>query len=305
MPVRVAGHSLVRLLAAALSHLDTSIADGTFAIRPTLPYIGGVEGYGEIVESDSHKPGTRVLIRGAGVGSSSDGCWAGYASVPDAALLQLDAQIPAEIAASFSQPCSTAHVALHDLCHVTAADTVLIRGIAGSVGIMAAQIALRAGASVTGTVTRAEQLERVPSGVEQVLVEGPDSPAVTPPGNIRATILIDTLGGPQLGDFINFVEPGGRAAIVGYTLGDSLTLRLSEWIMNDVVLHPVNMIRMEERGIELTHEYAQLLADGMVHLPVQKYAFADISTGLDALTNGKVNGRAVVIMDQIASGGTA
>ena len=43
-PQPVDGEVLVRVEAATLSHLDTTVADGVFAIKPELPYVGGIEG---------------------------------------------------------------------------------------------------------------------------------------------------------------------------------------------------------------------------------------------------------------------
>lgn len=43
------GETLVRMEAAALGHLDLTVAGGEFGIRPDLPYIGGLEGAGVVV----------------------------------------------------------------------------------------------------------------------------------------------------------------------------------------------------------------------------------------------------------------
>ena len=68
LPSRGTGESLVRIEAAAVSHLDVTIASGTFAVIPTLPHIGDTDGVGEVLESDEFAMGTKVLIRGGGIG---------------------------------------------------------------------------------------------------------------------------------------------------------------------------------------------------------------------------------------------
>ena len=64
VPTAALGESLVRVEAAAVAHLDVTVAGGDFGIKPTLPYTGGVEGCGVVVESATMKPGTRVVLRG-------------------------------------------------------------------------------------------------------------------------------------------------------------------------------------------------------------------------------------------------
>ena len=52
-PAPASGETLVRVEAVAVAHLDLTVASGRFRIRPDLPYIGGVEGCGSVVESDT------------------------------------------------------------------------------------------------------------------------------------------------------------------------------------------------------------------------------------------------------------
>ncbi|MDN5760122.1 MAG: alcohol dehydrogenase catalytic domain-containing protein, partial [Tomitella sp.] len=74
IPGRSAGQTLVRIDAAALGHLDMTIASGNFNVRPPLPHVGGTDGAGTVVESDTIKPGTQVLVRAGGIGLFTNGC---------------------------------------------------------------------------------------------------------------------------------------------------------------------------------------------------------------------------------------
>src|SRR3990172_4309341 len=40
---------LVKLFASVVSHHDLSVAGGEFAVRPSLPYVPGLEGAGRVV----------------------------------------------------------------------------------------------------------------------------------------------------------------------------------------------------------------------------------------------------------------
>ncbi|MGE2847514.1 alcohol dehydrogenase catalytic domain-containing protein [Rhodococcus sp. 2.95] len=68
IPTRESGQTLVRIDAAALGHLDITVASGNFGVKPNLPHIGGTDGAATVIESDTYEPGTRLLVRGGGVG---------------------------------------------------------------------------------------------------------------------------------------------------------------------------------------------------------------------------------------------
>ena len=96
VPARGDGATLVAIEAASVGHLDLTIASGQFRIRPPLPHIGGVEGCGRVVASGTLEPGTRVLIRGAGVGIVKPGCWADQVVVADRALRPIGDDLEAD-----------------------------------------------------------------------------------------------------------------------------------------------------------------------------------------------------------------
>ena len=91
------------------------------------------------------------------------------------------------------------------------------------------------------------------------------------------------------------VVPGGRAALIGYTLGKSLTLDLPNWLLSDVRILPVNMIRKTARQAELAPEMIRLLIEGKISVAVQEFPLDDIATALQLMGEGKVAGRAVVV----------
>src|SRR5690625_5276865 len=126
------GEVLVKMQAAALSHLDRSVSSGTFRMRPELPYIGGVEGSGVVLEADDIPTGSRVLVRGAGVGLLRDGTWCEEVSVPRKSVTVLPQELPPEVGATFYQPASTAYIALNDVARLSTEERVVVVGAAGA-----------------------------------------------------------------------------------------------------------------------------------------------------------------------------
>ncbi|GAB7006775.1 hypothetical protein JCM18899A_42480 [Nocardioides sp. AN3] len=303
VPEPQAGETLVKVEAAALAHFDLTVASGSFGIKPDLPYVGGVEGCGVVVSSDVLAPGTRVVLRGGGLGFARPGTWADYVTAKTKTLTPLPQGLSPELGATFWVPTTTAHTALHaigrlgawDVEGVAAAadEVVVVGGGAGAVGSMVVQLALRAGARVIALVTAPEQAELVAAGAE--VVAPTDTERLAELADTRpASLFVDTLGGPQLTARARWVRPGGRAVLIGYVTGTDVRLDLANWLLDDVALLPVNMVRREAEGLALAPELAELMVRGELSLGVESFALEDAGHALELLAQGKLRGRAVV-----------
>ncbi|GAF48754.1 quinone oxidoreductase family protein [Rhodococcus wratislaviensis] len=294
-PARKSGQTLVRIDAAALGHLDMTVASGKFNVQPPLPHIGGTDGAATVVESDTFASGTKVLVRGGGIGLFKHGCWAEYLVAADKAFTPFDSGLAPEVAATFFLPSTTGYVAVNDIAKVCPGERVVVSGASGAVGSMAAQFAQLAGAGeVIGIVPRPDQVELLPAGVRPVVGRGAELAKELGDDPV-ADVLIDTLGGDSLPPLLERVAPGGRAALIGYTLGTELTLDLPNWLLSDVQILPVNMIRKGARQAELADELIAKLVAGEVRLAVQQFPLDRIADALQLMREGKVAGRAVVV----------
>lgn len=295
VPAREPGQTLVRIDAAALGHLDMTVASGNFDVRPRLPHIGGTDGAGTVVESDTFEPGTPVLVRGGGVGLFKNGCWAEFVVASDKAFTPFGSGLDPAVAATFLLPSTTGYVAVHDVADVRVGERVIVAGASGAVGAMAAQFAQLAGASeVIGVVPREDQVALLPEGVRPIVGRGAEVAEALGPDPV-ADVLIDTLGGDALPHLLARVVPGGRAALIGYTLGTQLTIDLPNWLLSDVAILPVNMIRKTARQAELAPDMIARLVAGDIRLAVQQFPLDDIADALQLMREGKVAGRAVVV----------
>lgn len=296
-PVRAEGEVLVDIQAAAVAHLDVTVASGTFGLKPQLPYIGGVEGAGIVVACDEGsglEPGCQVMLRGGGLGLKRDGTWTERASVPAKAVTRLAAPLAPEVAATFFVPATTAFVTLHDVAKLGADEEVIVVGAAGAVGAMVAQQARLAGAKVTGVVGRADQLADVPDGVTGVCLDSAEDTERLARDR-PASLLVDTLGGDGLIARTRWVRPGGRAAVIGYVTGTEAKVDLPSWLLDDVSLLPVNMIRREREAREACGDLIKKLSAGELEVRVQRYDLADAAAALADLRAGRVRGRAVLV----------
>lgn len=297
------GEALVEVAAASLSHFDLTVASGEFGIRPDLPYVPGVEGAGTVVQSDVFTPGARVSIRGGGVGVTTPGTWAELVVVPHEALTEVPEGLDLDLAAVAYDPLTTAHVSLHGVGRLgnwpdadvasVADEVVLVTGAAGGVGSMVVQMALRAGARVIAVVSSEARFPLVPKGAEVVSMKDAVRAAELA-ADPAVTLVVDTVGGEGLAERMTWVRPGGRVAVVGYTAGTAATLDLPNWLLGDVSVLPVNLLRRAGEGDAVVDELTRLLVADEFVVALEASAMSDVAEALDRLTTGRVNGRAVL-----------
>lgn len=276
------GEVSLQVRRSSITHLDRTVASGTFALHPPLPYVGGVEGVGTV-------DGVRHLVRGRGVGLTRDGCWTTDMVVPHDALLPLPDGLDDDSAVVFFGPASTAARAV-DVGRIEAGHRVVVTGAAGAVGSLTAQLCQQVGAHVTGVVGREATVDAA-AGDEVVVGRGADAAKQLdePPD-----VLVDTVGGPGATDLVMAVRPGGTAVMVGYTAGTDMTLHLPSWLLRDVAIVPVNMVRAERWARERFDDLAQRMARGELTIRTERIGLADVPAGLERLAAGHVAGRLVV-----------
>jgi len=144
-------------------------------VIPHSDAAGVVDAVGEGV--DPARIGRRVWVHGA-QSYRAFGTAAEYTVVPTALAVDLPDDVPDEIGASLGIPGITAHRAVFVDGPVTGA-TVLVHGVLGGVGSLAARLARWRGATVIGTVRRSDDLPQVPDEVvaHAVALDQPDPAA--------------------------------------------------------------------------------------------------------------------------------
>ncbi|SDZ10179.1 zinc-binding dehydrogenase [Herbiconiux ginsengi] len=180
-------------------------------------------------------PGSEVAGRVIAVGDDADGAWmnrrvwafnglgGGYAERAVAAVDDVT-ELPDGLSATDAVTLgSTGPVAHFALAHArfSKAESVLVRGAAGSIGIMAVQLAAADGAGAIGVTTsspeRGQRLRAL--GATHVLdragsVLGSDG---ADPADFD--VIIDIVGGPDLPAFLERLAPNGRLVSVGVVAG--------------------------------------------------------------------------------------
>jgi NADPH2:quinone reductase len=159
------GQLLVKVKAAGVNPVDTYIRSGQYAALPPLPFTPGIDGAGvvEAVGNDvrDFKRGDRVYFGGT-VEGRAVGSYAEAALCLPEQVHALPEPVSFAQGAGLNVPYVTAWRALFDKGRAQPAETVLIHGASGAVGVAAVQMARAAGLRVLGTAgtERGQQLVR-------------------------------------------------------------------------------------------------------------------------------------------------
>src|ERR1019366_5371632 len=145
-----AGQGVVRVKAAGVNPYDTYMRQGTYAVNPALPYTPGSDAAG-IVESvgggvEGIAVGDRVYV-----GGTLTGAYAEQTLAEAWQVHPLPSKVTFAQGAGVNVPYATAYRALFQIARAQAAETVLIHGASGGVGVAGVQLARAAGLPVIGT----------------------------------------------------------------------------------------------------------------------------------------------------------
>ncbi len=218
MPKPAAGQVLVRIGAAGVNPYDAYMRNGTYAIKPALPYTPGSDAAGviETVASDVSqvKPGDRVYTA-----KTVTGAYGEYALALESQVHPLPPKITYAQGAGIWVPYGTAYHALHQRTKARAGETVLIHGASGGVGIAAVQLARAMGLTVFGTAGTEKGLElakregahrvfdHTKSGYQEQILKTTDGRGVD--------LILEMLANINLGNDLKLLATHGRVIVIG------------------------------------------------------------------------------------------
>jgi len=143
---------LVEITASVVSHHDLSVAGGDFALRPSLPYVPGIEGAGRVVCAGSDVDPGRIAVGmsmrvfGGGLGAARPGTWAEYVAVTARAAMPVPETLDLVLAAACGSVAATAWAAVIDLGALQPGERLGVTGASGAVGSLVLQLAALHGA---------------------------------------------------------------------------------------------------------------------------------------------------------------
>lgn len=259
-PVPVAGEVLVRVTAAGVNFADVVARKGLYPGAPPIPYVPGYEVSGHVAALGSGVEGMQVgdpvmalLLKGG---------YAEYVRAPRTQVYRLPPEADLATAAALPVQALTAYYALFETGSVRPGDRVLIHAAAGGVGLMAVQMARHAGAEIFGTCGSDEKCaflkhQGVTHPINYRRFDYVDEVRrLTGGGGID--LVLDSLGGAEVGRALRLLRPGGRVASFGYAaqtknrmamiLGflTMTSIRTAFMLRDSYGCHGINLLRLAE-----------------------------------------------------------
>jgi NADPH2:quinone reductase len=217
------GEILVRVRAAGVNPVDAYIASGNYARKPALPYTPGSDGAGDVEAVGAGvtdlRVGDRVYIAGDNTAPGGAGTFAEYAICSRPQLHRLANRISYAQGAALGVPYATAYRALFFRAAARPAETVLVHGATGGVGIAAVQIAVAHGMPVIGTGGSARGLEIVRSQGAHAVVNhttpGYLDEVMQATGGRGVDVVLEMAAHLNLDKDLGLLARGGRVVVIG------------------------------------------------------------------------------------------
>lgn len=274
-PVPGAGEIRIRLVAAAMNHLDLWVLGGIPGIEPAFPHVLGADGAGVV---DAVGPGVSdvapgdevyiqpglfcgrcefcqqgeesMCIRYRLLGEHLSGTFAEHVVVPLVNVYRKPRGLSWSSAAAFPLAYQTAWRLALRAGRLRAGESVLIHGVGGGVASAALQIAKYAGAYVYVTSSSQAKLDRAIQLGADVAI---DYTRENVPDRIReltarrgVDLVIDNVGKETWRDSIECVRRGGRIATCGATTGNDATTPINRVYWKHISIHGSTMANRRE-----------------------------------------------------------
>jgi NADPH2:quinone reductase len=272
-----AGEVAIDVAYAAANWSDIQKREGVYPEPVAYPAVIGLEVSGTVAAVGADVEGLAVGQRVAAItGPHMLGGYAETCVVGAAFVIPLPDDIPLEAGAAFPVATLTAYHLLHSAYRLAPGETVLVHAIGGAVGLAVTQLAVAAGATVIGTVSRAGKGDRALRYGARLVIDrsGQDFVEETRrfTGGKGVDLVIDSLGADVLPKSIGLLRTYGHAINIGEAAGyPDFDIRAklyenSTSMAGFEVLHAMRVPGVWQAGIDAV---LGSLACGTLEMPVE------------------------------------
>ena len=215
-PVPRAGEVRVRIRLIGINFAEVLSRRGLYGWAPRLPYILGMEAFGEIDALGdgvtTHNAGDPVVV------GTQFGTYAEYLCIPADRALPPPPGFTPEQSAAFAVNYLTAWIGLMEMARLRASDTLLVTSAAGGVGSAAVQLGARFGARVIGAAGRGKQdaVRALGAGVALDYDDRKwESQLAAATGGSGVDVALEMSGGAVYRAALRNIAPMGRVVMAG------------------------------------------------------------------------------------------
>lgn len=294
------GEVRLKILAAPVNPADLNLIEGTYGMKPPLPAVPGIEGCGEVVESNSpgFATGDRaIVLRRAG-------SWATHVQIGAENLFKLPAGIDPLQGAMLKVNPATAWRLLTGFGKPPAGSWIAQNAANSAVGRCVIVLAKKLGIHTMNLVRREELKEELLAlGADEVLLD--DDSAVeslkAATDRPRPVLAFNCVGGESALRLMNLLGSGGIHVTYGAMARRPLTVPNGLLIFKDLQIRGLWITKWIENAPheELEEVYGQLaaaLASGTLSMPVDRtYGLGEFSDAIARLSESDRNGKVLLV----------
>ena len=233
------GEVLVEVYAASLNFPDTLQIEGKYQYQPPFPFIPGSEAGGIIKEIGPNVRefdiGDRVMAN-PGIGAMAE-----LLCVPFERLRKIPDNMSFNTASGFPMVYTTSYYALKQRAELKPAETLLVLGSSGGVGVTAVELGKLMGAEVIAAASSEEKLDFAKNIGADYLVNYSDGDLKTKIKELTngkgADVIFDPVGGDLFDQATRCLNWNGRILVVGFASG-----RIPEYKANLALLKGASMV---------------------------------------------------------------
>ena len=212
---------LIEVHAAGLGFPDALIAQGRYQVKPTLPFIPGMEISG-VVRSAPAESLSLVGRRVVALTGVTGGC-AELAVVPSAFVYPAPEDETAWATGALVVNYHTAYFALVRRGKLEPGQTVLVQGAGGGVGQATIQVAKALGGYVIAVASTPERQQAAATAGADEVIPGDESWTSRVrdlTDNRGVELVIDPVGGQRFVESLRLLATEGRLVVVGFASGE-------------------------------------------------------------------------------------
>ncbi|HTT38091.1 MAG TPA: NADPH:quinone oxidoreductase family protein [Burkholderiales bacterium] len=216
------GQVVVSVKAAGVNFPDTLIIQGKYQFKPEPPFSPGGEVAGVVKQVGEGVSGIRVGARV--IGASTFGGFAEEIALDADRVIPMPDGMDFVPASAFMLTYGTSYHALNDRAQLRPAETLLVLGAAGGVGLAAIQLGKAIGAKVIAAASSDEKLRVCKeNGADELVNYASDDlrarvKAIT--GGHGVDVVYDPVGGPYSEPALREMAWNGRFLVVGFAAGE-------------------------------------------------------------------------------------
>ena len=297
------GEVLVKVVYSTVNYKDGLVLNGKGGLVRDYPRIPGIDFSGVVEHSsdDRYKPGDEVILTGWRVGEAWHGGYAQYAKVKADWLVPLPAGLSLKEAMAVGTAGLTAMFAIRALEAQGLSQNdgpVLVTGVSGGVGSVAATMLAQSGYEVAGVTGRADEMKDYLTslGVTQIIDRADVAEAIARPmESAKWAGCIDSVGGEMLARILGQLAYGASAAAIGNAGGIAVPANIIPFLLRGVNLLGIDSVMRPYD--DRVGAWARIASD------MPKQALADMSKVIHlsdlpeagaAILKGQVKGRLIV-----------